>query len=129
MMRGIAKKLSMVTRYHDLEPRKATIITEALQESVIYMIQVVHTYDSAEDMVEGIREFMLEWSETAEGQEALAMAEGCFDWSAFVDSMDLLRGKIPGILDMTVVYPSEEPNVPIIVDHDDALMGDRFDDL
>ena len=119
----------MVTRYHDLEPRKATIITEALQESVIYMIQVVHTYDSAEDMIEGIREFMLEWSDTAEGQEALAMAEGCFDWSAFVDSMDLLRGKIPGILDMTVVYPSEEPNVPIIVDHDDALMGDSFDDL
>jgi hypothetical protein len=66
----------MVTRYHDLEPRKATIITEALQESVIYMIQVVHTYDSAEDMIEGIREFMLEWSDTAEGQEALAMAEG-----------------------------------------------------
>ncbi len=119
----------MVTKYHDLEPRKATIITEALQESVIYMIEVVHTYDSAEDMVEGIREFMSEWSETAVGQKALAMAEGCFDWSAFVDSIDLLRGKIPGILDMTVVYPSEEPNVPIIVDHDDALMGDRFDGL
>jgi len=119
----------MITRYHDLQQRKATIITEALQESVIHMIQVVHTYDSAEDMVEGLREFMLEWSETAEGQEALVMSGGCFDWSAFVDSIDLLRGKIPGILDMTVIYPREEENAPIIVDHDEVLMGDRFDDL
>lgn len=119
----------MITRDHDLEPQKAIIITQPFTGYVTYMIQVVHTYDSAEDMVEGIREFMGEWFETGEGQEALMMAEGHFDWGAFVDSMDLLQGKIPGILDMTVIYPGEEVNVPITVDHDEMLMERSLDDF
>lgn len=119
----------MTTRHHDLEPQKAIIITQPLMGYVMYMIQVVHTYNTAEDMVEGIREFMWEWFETAKGQEALVMAEGYFDWGAFVDSMDLLQGKIPGILGMTIIYPGEEVNVPITVDHDELFTDRSLDDF
>ncbi len=87
------------------------------------ILQIIHTYASAQDLLEAIRAYLRAWAQTDEGKQAHAEASGDFNWGDFADWATVLREKIPGVLDIQYVYPAVSENLSaVIVDHDELLM-------
>ncbi len=87
------------------------------------ILQVTHTYASAQDLLEAIGAFVREWAHTEEGKQARTEACGDFNWGDFAEWATLLREKIPGVVDIVEVYPTTNGKLSAaIVDHDELLM-------
>jgi hypothetical protein len=99
-----------------------SMIFGELEPGVI--LQVTHTYASANDLLEAIRGFVRGWAQAAEGKQAQAEAGKDFNWGDFAEWATILREKIPGVLDIVEIYPAVNGNfTAAIVDHDELLMG------
>ena len=87
------------------------------------LIQITHTHASSQELLAAIRDTVRVWAQTDEGQQARAEACGDFNWGDFAEWGTSLREKIPGVLDVTYLYPAVNGELSaVIVDHAELLM-------
>ncbi len=101
-----------------------TIITDYQHERIGVIVEVVHSYPSPDELLRAIRKFLLEWAETEDGREAARASCDSFNWGDFADWSAILQGKIPGISNITYIYPDiEKKRTAVILDHEELLFN------
>lgn len=108
---------------HNTKADHTYLLSKSEDTDIGVVLHIVHTYESVDELLAAIRQFLKEWVNTSEGKRARAEAGGDFNWGDFAEWGATLRETIPGILDIQPVYPSMHGrDSAVIVDHDELLL-------
>lgn len=108
---------------HNTKANHTYLLSKIEDTHVGVVLHIVHSYESVDELLAAIRQFLKEWANTSEGKRARAEACDDFNWGDFAEWGATLRETIPGVLDIQPVYPSTHGrDSAVIVDHDELLL-------
>ena len=81
------------------------------------IIEIIHTYPSAGEAVEAIRNFVKTWRGTSEGERAYVDSMADFNWGDVAQNADVLSPLVAGVIHLTTL-----DHDCLVVNHDELLM-------
>jgi hypothetical protein len=90
------------------------------------IIEVVHSYISSDELLRAIRKFLMAWAQTEEGRQAKKETCDNFNWGDFAEWSATLQGRIPGISNITYIYPDiKGKRTAVVLDHEELHLANE----